>query len=73
MTITDLDGRAPGERFGFGDRLEIIAAESRRLSDVVASLDLEDRVPSTPESTIAMPTPRPSNPLLHSGLGSDPP
>jgi len=49
MTITDLDGRAPGERFGFGDRLEIIAAESRRLSDVVASLDLAARVPSTPE------------------------
>ena len=49
MTVTDLDGRAPGERFGFGDRLEIIAAESRRLSDVVATLDLEARVPSTPE------------------------
>jgi uncharacterized protein (TIGR03083 family) len=49
MTVTDLDGRAPGERFGFGDRLEIIAAESRRLSDVVASLDLQARVPSTPE------------------------
>ena len=52
MTVTDLDGRAPGERFGFGDRLEIIAAESRRLSDVVASLDLEARVPSTPEWSV---------------------
>ena len=52
MTVTDLDGHAPGERFGFGDRLEIIAAESRRLSDVVAALDLEARVPSTPEWTV---------------------
>jgi uncharacterized protein (TIGR03083 family) len=52
MTVTDLDGRAPGERFGFGDRLEIIAAESRRLSDVVAALELEARVPSTPEWSV---------------------
>ncbi len=49
MTITDVDGNGPAEHFGFGDRLEIIAAESRRLAETVAALDLEARVPSTPE------------------------
>ncbi len=38
--------------FGFGDRLEIITAESRRMSDVVAALDLDARVPTTPEWTV---------------------
>ena len=52
MTVADVDGSAPPEHFGFGDRLEIIAAESRRLSDVVAALDLEARVPSTPEWSV---------------------
>ena len=52
MTVTDVDGSLPSEHFGFGDRLEIIAAESRRLSDLVAALDLEARVPSTPEWSV---------------------
>jgi uncharacterized protein (TIGR03083 family) len=49
MTVTDVEGSGPPEHFGFGDRLEIIAAESRRMSEVIAALDLEARVPSTPE------------------------
>jgi len=49
MTVTDVEGSGPKEHFGFGDRLEIIAEESRRLSDTVAALDLEAKVPSTPE------------------------
>ena len=52
MTVTDVEGSGPPEHFGFGDRLEIIAAESRRLSEVIAALDLEARVPSTPEWTV---------------------
>ena len=52
MTVTDVDGSGPAEHFGFGDRLEIIAAESRRLTDTVAALDLEARVPSTPEWSV---------------------
>ncbi len=52
MTITDVEGSGPTEHFGFGDRLEIIAAESRRLADTVAALDLEARVPSTPEWSV---------------------
>ena len=52
MTVTDVEGSPPSEHFGFGDRLEIIAAESRRLSDLVAALDLEARVPSTPEWSV---------------------
>ena len=49
MTVVDVDGTEPPEHFGFGDRLEIIAAESRRMSEVVKGLELEARVPSTPE------------------------
>ena len=52
MTVVDVDGSEPPEHFGFGDRLEIIAAESRRMSDVVAALDLEARVPTTPEWSV---------------------
>ena len=47
-----VDGSGPREHFGFGDRLETIAAESRRLADMVAALDLEARVPSTPEWSV---------------------
>jgi uncharacterized protein (TIGR03083 family) len=49
VTVTGVDGAEPPEHFGFGDRLEIIAEESRRLSDTVARLDLDARVPTTPE------------------------
>jgi uncharacterized protein (TIGR03083 family) len=49
VTVTDVEEY---EHFGFGDRLEIIAAESRRLADIVAALDLEARVPTTPEWTV---------------------
>ncbi len=52
MTITGIEGHPPSEHFGFGDRLEIIAAESRRLAETVAALDLEARVPSTPEWSV---------------------
>ncbi len=52
MTVVDVDGSEPPEHFGFGDRLEIIAAESRRMSEVVAALDLEARVPTTPEWSV---------------------
>jgi uncharacterized protein (TIGR03083 family) len=52
MTVTDVDGSGPPEHFGFGDRLEIIAEESRRMTDAVAALDLEARVPTTPEWTV---------------------
>jgi uncharacterized protein (TIGR03083 family) len=38
--------------FGFGDMLAAIAAESRVLTDVVGSLDLEARVPSCPEWSV---------------------
>jgi len=52
MTVVDVDGTEPPEHFGFGDRLEIIAAESRRMTEVVAALDLETRVPTTPEWSV---------------------
>jgi uncharacterized protein (TIGR03083 family) len=52
MTVTDVEGSGPSQRFGFGDRLEIIAAESRRMVDTIAALDLEARVPTTPEWTV---------------------
>jgi uncharacterized protein (TIGR03083 family) len=52
VTVTDVEGGAPAEHFGFGDRLEIIAEESRRLTEVVAALDLETRVPTTPEWSV---------------------
>jgi uncharacterized protein (TIGR03083 family) len=52
MTVTDLDGAAPGEHFGFGDRLDIIAEESHTMSVTVASTDLEARVPTTPEWSV---------------------
>jgi uncharacterized protein (TIGR03083 family) len=52
MTITGVEGHEPSEHFGFGDRLEIIAEESRRLSDCVAGLDREARVPTTPEWSV---------------------
>jgi uncharacterized protein (TIGR03083 family) len=52
MTVVDVDGSEPPEHFGFGDRLEIITAESRRMSEVVAALDLEARVPTTPEWSV---------------------
>lgn len=35
--------------FGFDDAVDAIAAESRRLADVVASGDLDARVPTTPK------------------------
>ena len=35
--------------FGFDDAVDAIAAQSRRLSDVVASADLDARVPTTPK------------------------
>lgn len=38
-----------GLGFGFEDAVDAIAAESRRLAEVVASSDLETRVPSTPK------------------------
>jgi uncharacterized protein (TIGR03083 family) len=38
--------------FGFEDAVEAIAAESRRMSVVVASADLDARVPTTPEWTV---------------------
>jgi uncharacterized protein (TIGR03083 family) len=40
---------ATGAGFGFDEAVDAIAAESRRLSEVVASSDLETRVPSTPK------------------------
>ena len=52
MTVVGVEGRGPAEHFGFGDMLEIIAAESRRLADTVAERDLEARVPSTPEWSV---------------------
>ena len=52
MTVTDVEGSEPPEHFGFGDRLEIITAESRRMSEVVEGLDLEARVPTTPEWSV---------------------
>ena len=44
----DGDGR-DGGGFGFERRLKAIASQSRRLSDVVAAIDPETRVPSCPE------------------------
>jgi uncharacterized protein (TIGR03083 family) len=38
-----------GGGFGFDDAVDAIAAQSRRLADVVASGDLETRVPTTPK------------------------
>ena len=52
MTVTDVEGSGPSEHFGFGDRLEIITAESRRMSEVVEGLDLGARVPTTPEWSV---------------------
>jgi hypothetical protein len=52
VTVTDVEGSEPPEHFGFGDRLEIITAESRRMSEVVEGLDLEARVPTTPEWSV---------------------
>jgi uncharacterized protein (TIGR03083 family) len=40
---------ADGAEFGFDNAIEAIAVESRRLSDAVASADLDARVPSTPK------------------------
>ena len=52
MSVTDVEGSGPPEHFGFGDRLEIIVAESRRMADAVGALDLETTVPTTPEWTV---------------------
>ncbi len=52
MTVAGVEGHQPSEHFGFGDRLEIIAAESRRMAETVAALDLDARVPSTPEWSV---------------------
>ena len=57
MTVADVDGSGPGERFGFGDGSRSSRRESRRLADVVATLDLEARVPSTPGVGGARPGP----------------
>jgi uncharacterized protein (TIGR03083 family) len=40
------------ESFGFSQALEAIAAQSRRLTDVVASADLDVQVPSCPEWSV---------------------
>jgi uncharacterized protein (TIGR03083 family) len=52
VTVTDVDGSGPKEHFGFGDRLEIIAEESQRISATVAALELGARVPTTPEWSV---------------------
>ncbi len=44
--------RADGGGFGFDDALDAIGVESRRLSDVVASADLDTRVPTTPKWSV---------------------
>jgi uncharacterized protein (TIGR03083 family) len=41
-----------GGGFGFERRLDAIASQSRRLSDMVAAVDLETRVPSCPEWSV---------------------
>jgi uncharacterized protein (TIGR03083 family) len=52
MTVAGVEGHGPSGHFGFTDMIEAIAAESRRLSDMVGSLDLEARVPSCPEWSV---------------------
>ena len=41
-----------GGGFGFDDAVDTIAAESRRLSEVVAAADLDARVPTTPKWSV---------------------
>ena len=50
MTTGSGDGEGAG--FGFAEALEAIAAESRRLTEVVASSDLDLQVPSCPEWSV---------------------
>jgi uncharacterized protein (TIGR03083 family) len=45
-------GDGGGGGFGFDRRLDAIASQSRRLSDMVAAIDLETRVPSCPEWSV---------------------
>ena len=45
-------GRGRDGGFGFDDAVDAIAAESRRLADVVASADLNTRVPTTPKWSV---------------------
>jgi uncharacterized protein (TIGR03083 family) len=44
----DMDGGG----FGFDDALDAIGVESRRLSDAIASADLDARVPTTPKWSV---------------------
>jgi uncharacterized protein (TIGR03083 family) len=44
--------RGEGEGFGFDDAIDAIGVESRRLSDAVASADLDARVPTTPKWSV---------------------
>jgi uncharacterized protein (TIGR03083 family) len=52
MTVAGVEGSGPSDGLAFDQIIDTIAAESRRLSDAVESLDLEARVPSTPEWSV---------------------
>ncbi len=47
-----MSAASEGGGFGFDDAVDAIAHESRRLQEVVASSDLETRVPTTPEWSV---------------------
>jgi uncharacterized protein (TIGR03083 family) len=52
MTVASVESSGHGAGFGFERAVEAIAAESRRLTEVVGSSDLEARVPSCPEWSV---------------------
>jgi uncharacterized protein (TIGR03083 family) len=53
VTVAGVHGGGHADSsFGFDQMVDTLAAESRRLSDTVGSLDLEARVPSCPEWSV---------------------
>jgi uncharacterized protein (TIGR03083 family) len=52
VTAAGASGRTGASGFGFGEAIEAIGAQSRRLSEAVGSSDLDARVPTCPEWSV---------------------